>query len=107
MLVKTAVKKALKPFAAEAEGLAMMYAEDETGGPQASDDTEYPAPPRNVTDRAGGVLDSAMGAMAADMDATPEPDPEPDQGSEAPAKGFDAPEGEPAAEPADGDQDLF
>lgn len=63
MMVKTAVKKALKPFAAEAEGLAMMYAEDAAARPAADEDADYTPPPRNVTDRAESVLDAAIDSV--------------------------------------------
>jgi recombinational DNA repair protein RecT len=62
MMVKTAVKRALKPFAAEAEGLAMMYAEDDAAKP-APDERVEPVVTRDVTERASGVLESALGAI--------------------------------------------
>jgi phage RecT family recombinase len=54
MCIKTAAKRFLKPFAAEAEGLAMALSD--------GDDYDVPPPdstPRNVTERAASHLDAA------------------------------------------------
>lgn len=96
MLMKTAVKKALRPYAAEAEGLSMLYSEDDGGamptGLPAGPDPE----PRDVTDRAGAVLTAALAGMG-DPEPDPEPQPEPDTEPEPTA------DPDPKQEGADGD----
>jgi phage RecT family recombinase len=105
MLVKTAVKRALKPYAAEAEGLSMLYADDETPG-----EAEPPRAERDVTDRASGAIDAMMGSVADDADveqaaeeAAAEQATDTEGAPEANPEG--TPEGNPEATPEE--NDLF
>lgn len=63
MIEKTAAKKFLRKYAAEAEGLAMLFAQD-TDEPES-----YEPPPRDVSDRMAGRLDKATTKMAASAEA--------------------------------------
>jgi len=57
MVEKTAAKSFLRPYAAESEGLAMLYtAEDEPG--------DYTPPPRDVSDRMADRLDAKVERVA-------------------------------------------
>jgi recombinational DNA repair protein RecT len=69
MMVKTAVKRALKPWAAEAEGLAMLYSDDEEPMPPAQERAE-----RDVTDRAGHAVDSMLGVLGEEPEGGDAPD---------------------------------
>jgi len=69
MIEKTAVKSFLRPYAAEAEGLAMLYTSED-------DPEEYTPPPRDVSDRMAGVLDRKTEKVAtAPRNVTPELEP--------------------------------
>lgn len=71
MAMKTAAKRFLKPYAAEAEGLAMLMATEDVDGedPPASS-------PRDVTDRTNARLDERLGDMPSAPEAASEPPPE-------------------------------
>lgn len=86
MVEKTAAKKFLRKYAAEAEGLAMLFAQD------TDDQDAYEPPPRDVSERMAGRLDKATTKMAASAEREqpiqahaevvedPSPESEPDQG---------------------------
>jgi phage RecT family recombinase len=59
MIEKTAAKKFLRKYAAEAEGLAMLFGQD------VEDPEPVEPPPRDVSDRMAGRLDKATAKMAA------------------------------------------
>lgn len=70
MIEKTAAKKFLRKYAAEAEGLAMLFGQD-TDEP----DTDYTPPPRDVSERMASHLEAkAERVTAAKPAAKPEPE---------------------------------
>jgi recombination protein RecT len=68
MIEKTAAKKFLRKYAAEAEGLAMLFAQDSD---EPAEDTT--PPPRDVSDRMAGRLDSQTAKMEASAARPAEP----------------------------------
>jgi phage RecT family recombinase len=67
MIEKTAAKKFLRKYAAESEGLAMLFGQDTEEAEQ-----EYTPPPRDVSDRMAGHLERKVAKAA----TAPEPEPE-------------------------------
>lgn len=59
MIEKTAAKKILRKYAAESEGLAMLFGQDTADDPE-----PFEPPPRDVSDRMSGRLDKAAAKMA-------------------------------------------
>jgi phage RecT family recombinase len=93
MIEKTAAKKFLRKYAAEAEGLAMIYGQD-------SDDVgvvDYQPAPRDVSDRMAGHLDAKVEKAAA---APAKVKPAPEQAAAAETV-EDVPEGEQGDAPAE------
>lgn len=85
MIEKTAAKKFLRKYAAEAEGLAMLFGQDTDDDPE----PEFTPPPRDVSDRMAAHLDRkaeraasasvatpSQTADAEDAEVVPEPEPE-------------------------------
>jgi len=97
MALKTAAKRILKPYAAEAEGLSMLLAADEI------ESDPQPQPPRDVTDRMQTRLDDRLGAIDDPIDTVDDPEPESEPSAEREPEEKTQPQ---TSENADG-PDLF
>lgn len=62
MAVKTATKRFLRPYAAESEGLALLYQQDQEPA-QVAQEIEPVAAPRDVTERMASRLDKAAAKL--------------------------------------------
>lgn len=84
MIEKTAAKKFLRRYAAEAEGLAMLFGQDSDEPAE-----EYTPPPRDVSERMAARLDRKAAAVDSEPRNVTPPKPEPEA----------APQPEPTPEP--------
>jgi recombination protein RecT len=89
MAMKTAAKRFLKPYAAESEGLAMLYQQDQEPAPEARSEAPEPKT-RDVSERMAGRLDKAAAKLApsaAAKQAAEEPEAEEIQAEVVPEDG--------------------